>query len=83
MTRDHFIAGDREIAHRQVQLRMGGDDQRFQPAVMLHAVGQRVADESDVVAFLELDDGFSGLRRGQCNGEAEGQIDERFHGAAH
>src|SRR5204863_6681659 len=53
MPRGDFIAGGSEVAEDKVMLREARDDQRFQPAVMLHAICQRAAEEGKVVARIE------------------------------
>ena len=60
MTERHLIPGDRQIAEDQILLWIGRVNVGFQPSVMLHAVGQGVADDGDMVAVLEVE------LRGRC-----------------
>ena len=50
----HLIGRFTEISERELILRKTALNQRFQPPVMLHPLAQRVADEADVVALVEL-----------------------------
>src|SRR6266536_5267699 len=71
MARDNLIAGDGEVAHDQVESRFSGVEERLQVAGVLHAVGQRVADDGDVVAGLEGELGRR-LRVAQAGSSEEG-----------
>src|SRR5439155_12042414 len=57
-----FIAGEAEVAERQIVLRKAKGDQGLQPTVVLHALGKRVADDGNVVAVFEFE--RSGLAKG-------------------
>ena len=48
-----LVAGVAVIADDQLQVRQFRGQVRFHPAVVLHAVGQAVADQHDVIALLE------------------------------
>ena len=50
----NLIAGITEIANDQVVLRKPSLNQRLQPPVMLHPLGERAADDANVVPFVEL-----------------------------
>ena len=43
-----------EVAENQIVLRKLRNDEHFQPAVMLHPVRERVADDANVVARLQF-----------------------------
>ena len=47
------IAGKTLVAEDQFQLRQLGLQVCLQPAVMLHSIGERIADDDHVVAGLE------------------------------
>src|SRR5260370_1053784 len=49
-----LIGGEAEIATYQQMLGNTALEERFQPAVMLHAVGEGVADDAYVIAGLDL-----------------------------
>src|SRR5260370_18194628 len=49
-----LIGGEAEIAKYQHMLGKTALEERFQPAVMLHAVGEGVADDAYVIAGLDL-----------------------------
>ena len=49
-----LVAGVTEIAHDQLMPGKAGLQERFQPTVVLHAIGQGVADDADVIAFLDV-----------------------------
>ena len=65
----HFVAGEAKIAHHQPVRRIARVDHRLQPAVMLHAVGQRIADERDVLARV----GRKRRGRGRPTGQHTGK----------
>ena len=50
MAGDHLIAGHGKIAKHQVVLGKLCDDECLEPAVVLHPVGERVANDCDVIA---------------------------------
>ena len=54
-TRPHrdFVPGEGEIPHDEAVLRMLRVDHRLEPAVMLHPVGERIADDRDMLAWRE------------------------------
>ena len=86
-----FVAGDGEIAHDEFVLRILRVNERLERAEMLHAIGERVADEGDLGAGIEGErrverggdcwrhgcDRRRGLRRGRRFRR------RRRHGAAH
>ena len=49
-----LVARKAQVADRQVMLGEPLVQKRLQPAKMLHALGQRIADDADVVAFVQL-----------------------------
>ena len=49
-----LVAGEAEVAEDQLVVREAAVEERLEPAVVLHAVGQGVADEADVVALVQL-----------------------------
>ena len=48
-----LIAAEPEVAHDQPVLRIARLEHRLEPAVVLHPLGQRVADDADVVVRLQ------------------------------
>src|SRR6266566_4523139 len=48
-----FISSEPEVANGQVVVGEMGLDKCFKPAVVLHAIGKRVANDGDVVAVVE------------------------------
>ena len=46
---------------------------RLQPAVVLHALGERIADDADAIAFLEFE---LGLGVGETGGEEKSEGSE-------
>jgi hypothetical protein len=53
-------------------LREAGLDERLEPAVVLHAFGERVADHADVVALVQLElRRLLGARQGGQRSEGE------------
>jgi hypothetical protein len=48
-----FVAGETKIAKGEFVLGQQRMQVRFQPAMMLHAIGQRVADVRDMIALIE------------------------------
>ena len=51
--RGQLVAGIAEVAKDEVVLGKARVEIRLEPAVMLHAFGERIADDADVVAFLQ------------------------------
>ena len=49
-----LIPGDCQIAKHQILIRKPARQQRLQPAMMLHPVAERVADDADAVTLFEL-----------------------------
>jgi hypothetical protein len=49
------VARKAEVAHDQLVRRKPRVQSRLQPAVVLHPFGQRVADDRDAVAGLQLE----------------------------
>ncbi len=49
-----FIAGEAQVAKHQFMPWKTALDENFQPAVMLHAIGERVADQGNVVALRKF-----------------------------
>jgi len=47
-----FVAGETEIAEERFPVRELSLEQRLQPAIVLHAISEGVADERDVVVGL-------------------------------
>jgi hypothetical protein len=58
--RGHFVAAEAEVAHYELVLREPRLQQRLQPAVVLHPLGEGVADDADVVFLSELERGGRG-----------------------
>ncbi len=48
-----LVAGGGKIADHQFILREPGLDQRFEVVIKLQPVGQHVAEDGDVIAFLK------------------------------
>jgi len=68
------IAGEPLIAEDQFQIRQLGLQVRLQPSVVLHAIGERIADEDNVVARLECERrGSTGRREDQRRSESPDQ----------
>lgn len=59
----HFVARKREIPYDQPVLRMLGMRHRLQPAMVLHALAERVADDHEVIARLQRERGGRALRQ--------------------
>lgn len=51
-----LIGGETEIADGELGVRMSLVDHRFEPRMMLLAVGEPAADDGDVVVFLKSDE---------------------------
>src|SRR5262249_20210538 len=51
----HLVAGEAEVAEYQVVLGKSAVKVGLQPAVVLHALGERVADDTDMVAGPDLE----------------------------
>src|SRR5256885_16047702 len=51
--RRHLIARGGEVAENEVEPGKLRVDERFEPGVVLHPVGQRVAEVTDVVALVK------------------------------
>ena len=72
-----FIAGIAQVAKNQISIWNAADEARFQPTEILHSLGQRVADEANVVALFQLQIG----RDGEVGKEQERQAEEKsLHG---
>jgi hypothetical protein len=54
MAQRHFIGGHGQIAKNQIAVRILGIKISLQPAGMLEAVGQSIADDGDMVAGFEF-----------------------------
>ncbi len=52
---DDFIARSGEVADDQFVLWILGVDIALEPAIMLNAIGEGIADNGDVIAFVELE----------------------------
>ena len=50
-----FVAGEAEVADDELVLGKAGLEVGLQPAVVLHPVGEGVADDRDMIAGLDLD----------------------------
>ena len=70
----HGIAGDREVSESDVFPGELALENRFHPAIVLHAVGEGVADEADGVILLERE-----LRGGWQDGCEQQEFMEKFH----
>ena len=70
----HLVTGKAVIAKHNLVLRQGRLHVAFQPAVMLHAFGQRVADQHHVVALFQLDR----RRRQSQRAQGEDSCQEKF-----
>src|SRR6185436_14036081 len=72
MAEDDFITRDREVTEDKVVFRKFCDDECFQPAIMLHPVGQRVANDANMVALFEFKwRGGDTLRQQRDKGQKE------------
>ena len=52
--RRQIVSRKTEVSKNQFMLRKAAVNPRLQPAEILHPLGQRVADEADVVAFFQF-----------------------------
>ena len=75
-----FIAGEAEVADDELVLGKASLEVRLQPAVVLHPVGQGVADDRNMIARLDLDR-VGPRERGQREGR--GQEGEYVAASAH
>src|SRR5215475_7429485 len=50
----HLVAGETQVAEDELVLGEAGLNDSLQPAVVLHPVGERVADNANVIARLEF-----------------------------
>src|SRR5436190_10568944 len=64
MAERDLVPRNGQITKYQILVRKPTDNQRLQPAVMLHPVAEGVADDADVVPLLELQR-LSGNGRGE------------------
>ena len=69
-----LVAGKAKIAEDEFMLWIARVDERLQPAEVLHSVGQRIADDANVIAFFELEILGVGQR---CNREANEESQEQ------
>ena len=67
----HLVGGKAEVAEHEVLLGKATVEERFQPAVVLHAVGQRVADVANMIALAEFQ-----RRRGGRGGRGTGEHED-------
>src|SRR5262249_17845702 len=81
MPRRDFVAGRGEISENEIVLSMRRDDEGLEVTRMLHAIGQGVAEERDVIAGLKLEAGGRLLsraggygRESQSESESEGSM---------
>ena len=51
----HLVAAVAQVAEHQVVLRIASVNQRLEPTGMLHPLGQRVADQADVVSLAKFE----------------------------
>ena len=81
---DHLIAGHREVAHGDLMRGMAGMDHGLEPAMMLHAIRQPVADERHAIVEIELkaSPGSRG-RRGGGGGAGSDGCCHRNDGQSH
>ena len=63
------VAGEALIADHELKLRQLGLQVGLQPPVMLHPIRKSIADDDDVVAFLEL----------PLRSRARSRVDEHQH----
>ena len=75
-----FIAGEAEVADDELVLGEASLEVRLQPAVVLHPVGQGVADDRNMIARLDLDQ-VGPRERGRSEGR--GQEGELVPASAH
>src|SRR5262249_6000917 len=61
---DQLVAGEAEVAEDEVMFGEATVEVGFQPAIVLHAVGERVADNADMIAATQLQFCRGGLVRG-------------------
>src|SRR5207248_1182666 len=73
----NLVARIAQIAKYQVVLREPADQPRLQPAEILHPLGQRVADDADMVAFFDFQIGSEGKIDKKEKWQA---VDEFLHG---
>ena len=66
-----FIAREAEIAEHQFVAGKTGVGHGFQPTIVLHPIGERVADDADVFALLEFQRGRVSRGRGQGREESK------------
>jgi hypothetical protein len=71
-----LVRGVPEVADGEVEVGVAGVEQGFEPPVVLHAVGERVADDADVVALLQLERGDGRRVRGG-RGRGLGGLEQR------
>lgn len=76
-----FVAAVSQVAKHQVVLRIAGVNQRLEPARMLHPLGQRIADNADVIPLVQLKrrGGRGEGRKGQCGNKGSGRQRSESH----
>ena len=79
MPRRHLIARGGEVAENEVEPGKLRVDKRLEPGVVLHPVGERVAEVTDVVALVQCKQ-LRGERIGAERNEKDEQAGQVFHG---
>ncbi len=82
-----LVGGVAQVANRQLKAGKPALEHRLQPAVVLHPVGQRIADQADVVSLAKLQisrqTGSIGGPQERCaEGDEQGQAGEDLEGAS-
>lgn len=67
-----------EVANAQVVIRVGFLDERLDPAVMLHTVGQTISDQTDHILLLERELAVGDAHAGEEGNEE--RADQVSHG---
>ena len=72
----NFVTAVAHVAKNQFMARKPGVDQGFQPAIMLHSLSKRIADDADMVPLFQ----FKILSRG-CASRSNHRKNQkqRFH----
>ena len=68
------VAAESMIANYQLIVRQGRLQIRFQPAVVLHAVGESIADEDDVSSRLQLHGRWCARGHEECQAQQNGSL---------
>ena len=52
-SKGQFVAGKAQVANHQFMFGKSSLNSRFEPTVMLHPLGERVADQAEMIAFFQ------------------------------